>query len=99
MDGGADHQVEALGLLRVRQGNAPALFEGGGQDELLINLVVQVGGQQDQVVFVFLQGHLLGPEGQEHRQDDGKHQNDHEAGQGEKFYQAEGVQVFPRTPP
>ncbi len=98
VDGVAHHFVQAFGLLGVGQGDAPALFEGGGQHELLIDLMVQVGGQQDEVVFVFLQGHLLGPEREEDDQDAGEDQDDDKTGQREEFYQSEGVQVFARAP-
>ena len=99
VDGVAHHLIQTLGLLGVGQGDAPALLKGGGQDELLINLVVQVGSQQDEVVFVFLQGHLLGPDRQEDHQDAGEDQNDDKTGQREEFYQSEGVQVLTRAPP
>ena len=99
VDGVAHHHIQAASLLRVRQGDAAALFIGGGQEELLINLMVQVSRQEQEVVFIFFQGHLLGPQGEEHRQDAGEDQNNNKPGQRKELDQPKGVKVLPRTPP
>ena len=52
VDSVAHHHIQSPVLLRVGQGDAAALFVGCGQHELLKHLMVQVRGQQEDILLV-----------------------------------------------
>ena len=74
----------------------PDFFAGHAerQHELSENLVVQVGNQQQGIIFTFAELHLPGPVHVEGRKHDGTHENENKTRQREKFVQAEWFCLF-----